>query len=216
MRVSHETICQSLYVQGRGALRRDLAACLRTGRAVRQPRHRADERRPRIPGMLLISERPAEIEDRAVPGHWEGDLIPGTGNHSATGTLVERTTRFTILLHLPGAHGAAAALPAAIAALPVHLRRSLTRDQGTEMSHYAQITTATGLDIYFCDPRSPWQRGTNENTNGLLGQYFPKGTSLRPHTPAHLSAVAAELNSRPRKTLAWKTPAQALNELLLR
>jgi IS30 family transposase len=218
MRVSHETIYQSLYVQGRGALRRDLAACLRTGRAVRRPQHRADERRPQIRGKVMISQRPAEAEDRAVPGHWEGDLILGTGNHSAIGTLVERTTRFTILLHLPGAHGAeavAAALPAAVAALPAHLRRSLTWDQGSEMALHAQITAAAGLNIYFCDPHSPWQRGTNENTNGLLRQYFPKGTSLRSHTPAHLDAVAAQLNSRPRKTLAWQTPAQALSKLLL-
>jgi transposase, IS30 family len=218
MRVCHETICQSIYIQGRGALRRELAACLRTGRAVRRPRRRADERRGRIPGMIMISERPAEVTDRAVPGHWEGDLILGADNKSAIGTLVERTTRYCILLHLPGGHGAGdvlGVLPAAVAGLPAHLRRSLTWDQGSEMGLHAQIAAVTGLDIYFCDPHSPWQRGSNENTNGLLRQYFPKGTSLRRHTPAGLDAVAAELNSRPRKTLAWNTPAEELSKLLL-
>jgi len=216
MRVSHETIYQSLYVQGRGALRRELAACLRTGRALRKPRRKEGHRRGRIPGMVMISERPAEAEDRAVPGHWEGDLIIGTGN-SAIGTLVERSTRFVLLLHLPGGHGArqvAAAMAEAMATLPEQLRKSLTWDQGHEMSQHAQISTDTGLAVYFCDPHSPWQRGSNENTNGLLRQYFPKGTSLAVHGKQHLDAVAAQLNARPRKTLGWRTPAQALAEFL--
>ena len=217
MRVSHETIYQSIYVQGRGALRRELAVCLRTGRALRKPRRKEGERRGRIPGMVMISERPAEAQDRAVPGHWEGDLIIGAGNKSAIGTLVERSTRFVLLLHLPDGYGAdqvAAAMTAAMSGLPAALRRSLTWDQGKEMTGHAQIALATGLDIYFCDPHSPWQRGSNENTNGLLRQYFPKGTDLSVHSPGHLQAVAAELNSRPRKTLGWKTPAQALDEFL--
>jgi IS30 family transposase len=217
MRVSHETIYQSIYVQGRGALRRDLAARLRTGRALRRPRRKEGERRGKIPGMVMISERPAEADDRAVPGHWEGDLIAGAGNKSAIGTLVERSTRFVMLLHLPDGHGAgqvAAAMTEAMGTLPVQLRRSLTWDQGSEMAGHAQIALATDLDIYFCDPHSPWQRGSNENTNGLLRQYFPKGTGLSGHSREHLQAVAAELNSRPRKTLGWKTPAQALDEFL--
>jgi IS30 family transposase len=216
MQVSHETIYQSLYVQGRGALRRELAACLRTGRALRRPRRVTGERRGKIPGMVNISERPAEAADRAVPGHWEGDLIIGTGN-SAIGTLVERSTRFVLLLHLPAGHGAdavAAAMTQAIGTLPAQLRRSLTWDQGTEMAGHARIAVATGLDIYFCDPHSPWQRGSNENTNGLLRQYFPKGTNLAVHSRGHLDEVAAELNGRPRKTLGWKTPAEALAEIL--
>jgi IS30 family transposase len=216
MQVSHETIYQSLYVQGRGALRRELAASLRTGRTLRRPRRVTGERRGKIPGMVNISERPAEIADRAVPGHWEGDLIIGTG-HSAIGTLVERSTRFVLLLHLPHGHGAdqvAAAMTEAMGTLPAQLRRSLTWDQGTEMASHAQIALATGLEIYFCDPHSPWQRGSNENTNGLLRQYFPKGTSLAVHSREQLDGVAAELNSRPRKTLGWKTPAQALEQVL--
>jgi len=216
MQVSHETIYQSLYVQGRGALRRELAASLRTGRALRRPRRVTGERRGKIPGMVNISERPAEIADRAVPGHWEGDLIIGTGR-SAIGTLVERSTRFVLLLHLPHGHGAdqvAAAMTEAMGTLPAQLRRSLTWDQGTEMASHAQIALATGLEIYFCDPHSPWQRGSNENTNGLLRQYFPKGTSLAVHSREQLDGVAAELNSRPRKTLGWKTPAQALEQVL--
>jgi IS30 family transposase len=217
MRVSHETIYQSIYVQGRGALRRELAASLRTGRAVRKPRRRSDERRGRIPGQVSISERPAEAGDRAVPGHWEGDLIVGTSSASAIGTLVERRTRFVMLLHLPHGHGAdavAAAMTQAMAGLPAALRRSLTWDQGSEMAAHAQITLATDLDVYFCDPHSPWQRGSNENTNGLLRQYFPKGTDLSVHSRERLDAVAAELNARPRKTLGWRTPAQALQEEL--
>jgi transposase, IS30 family len=216
MQVSHETIYQSVYVQGRGALRRELAVCLRTGRAVRKPRRKEGERRGRIAGMVNISERPAEAADRAVPGHWEGDLIIGTRN-SAIGTLVERSTRFVLLLHLPGGHGAApvaAAMTEVMAGLPAQLRRSLTWDQGAEMASHVQVAAATGLDIYFCDPHSPWQRGSNENTNGLLRQYFPKSTDLSVHTRQDLDRVAAELNSRPRKTLGWKTPAQALDEIL--
>jgi len=216
MRVSHETIYQSIYVQGRGALRRELAACLRTGRALRKPRRKEGERRGRIKDMVSISERPAEAYDRAVPGHWEGDLIIGS-RHSAIGTLVERSTRFVLLLHLPHGHdpaSVAAAMTEAMAGLPTALRRSLTWDQGREMAYHQKITLATDLEIYFCDPHAPWQRGSNENTNGLLRQYFPKGTDLRTHDRQHLEAVAAQLNARPRKTLGWKTPAQALDEVL--
>ncbi len=220
MRVSHETIYQSIYVQGRGALRRELAASLRTGRALRRPRRPAG--RPtgagRIKDMIMISERPPEAADRAVPGHWEGDLILGKGGTSAIGTLVERSTRFCLLLYLPrGRHDAvtvAAAMTETMLELPAHLRKSLTWDQGKEMARHAQITLATGLDIYFCDPHSPWQRGSNENTNGLLRQYFPKGTILSGHSRHHLAEIAARLNGRPRQTLSWRTPAEALNELL--
>ena len=218
MRVSHETIYQSIYVQGRGALRRELAVCLRTGRALRKPRRKAGERRGKIPGMVMISERPAEAGDRAVPGHWEGDLIIGKDNKSAIGTLVERSTRFVMLLHLPGGYGpepVAAAMTRAMGGLPDAIRRSLTWDQGREMTGHAQIAVAADLDIYFCDPHSPWQRGSNENINGLLRQYFPKGTNLAVHSREHLQAVAGQLNARPRKTLGWKTPAQALDEVLI-
>jgi IS30 family transposase len=234
MRISHEAIYQALYVQGRGALRRELTACLRTGRALRVPRARTRGRGKRfVTPEVMISERPAEAEDRAVPGHWEGDLIIGL-NSSAIGTLVERTTRFTTLLHLPpmdghggprakngpalAGHGAEAvrdAIASQFTTLPDQLRRSLTWDQGAEMAQHAQIRIDTGLAIYFCDPRSPWQRGTNENTNGLLRQDFPKGTDLSRHSAEDLNAVAAALNGRPRKTLGWKTPAEALNEQLL-
>jgi IS30 family transposase len=217
MRVSHETIYQSIYVQGRGALRRELATCLRTGRALRKPRRKAGERRGRIPGMVMISERPAEVEDRAVPGHWEGDLIIGAAHRSAIGTLVERSSRFVLLLHLPEGHGpekVAAAMTEAMGGLPDAIRRSLTWDQGVEMAGHARIAVDADLDIYFCDPHSPWQRGTNENTNGLLRQYFPKSTDLSVHSREDLAAVAAQLNSRPRKTLGWKTPAQALDGFL--
>ena len=217
MRVSPETIYQSLYVQGRGALRRELAAHLRTGRALRRPRRRADERRGRIPGMANVSERPAEADERAVPGHWEGDLIEGRAGKSQIGTLVERSTRFTMLVPLPAGRDAPAvadALTPVIAGLPDALRRSLTWDQGWEMRAHARIAVDADCDIYFCDPHSPWQRGSNENTNGLLRQYFPKGTSLAGYGPGQLAAVADELNGRPRKTLGWKTPAEALAEIL--
>jgi IS30 family transposase len=235
MRISHEAIYQALYIQGRGALKRELVQCLRTGRALRVPRARTREAsRKFVTPELLISERPAQVEDRAVPGHWEGDLILGLES-SAIGTLVERTTRFTMLLHLPrmeghgagtrvkngpalAGHGAEAVrdeIARVIAMLPDQLRRSLTWDQGAEMAQHAQLRIDTGLEIYFCDPHSPWQRGTNENTNGLLRQYFPKGTDLSRHPREDLDAVALALNARPRKTLGWKTPAEALNELLL-
>jgi len=217
MRVSHETIYVSLFVQGRGELRRDLHQRLRTGRAVRRPRRAVGERRGRIPGMVNISERPGEVEDRKVPGHWEGDLITGTQNKSAIGTLVERATRYVMLLHLPEGHGADAvqeAMVEAMSRLPETLRKTLTWDQGKEMTNHAQIAAATDLDIYFCDPHSPWQRGTNENTNGLLRQYFPKGTDLSGYHPEYLEFVANRLNTRPRKTLEWKTPAEALDELM--
>ncbi len=234
MRISHEAIYQALYVQGRGALKRELTQCLRTGRALRVPRSRAGGRgKSFVSPEILISERPAEAEDRAVPGHWEGDLIIGLES-SAIGTLVERTTRFTMLLHLPpmeghlrgprekngpalAGHGAAAvrdAITCTIATLPEQLRRSLTWDQGAEMAQHAQLRVDTGLRVYFCDPHSPWQRGSNENTNGLLRQYFPKGTDLGAHSADDLAAVAATLNSRPRKTLGWRTPAEALDAAL--
>jgi IS30 family transposase len=233
MRVSHEAIYQSLYVQGRGALRRELTACLRTGRALRVPRARVRGRgKSFVTDEVMISERPAEAADRAVPGHWEGDLILGLGS-SAIGTLVERSSRFTMLLHLapldhrdgPRAkhgpaltgHGAGAvrdAIADAIRTLPEQLRRSLAWDQGAEVAQHAQLRIDTGLEVYFCDPQSPWQRGTNENTNGLLRQYFPKGTDLARHSADDLAAVAAALNTRPRKTLDWRTPAEVLNEHL--
>ena len=216
MRVSPETIYQSLYVQGRGALRRELAACLRSGRAARRPRRAGQERRGKIPGMVMVSERPAEAADRAVPGHWEGDLIMGRANKTQIGTLAERSTRFTMLVPLPGGKAPAdfadAVIPV-IGGLPQALRRSLTWDQGVEMGQHQKIAAEAGIDVYFCDPHSPWQRGTNENTNGLLRQYFPKGTGI-PSDPERLRQVADELNGRPRKTLGWKTPAEALAEFL--
>lgn len=234
MRISHEAIYQALYIEGRGALRRELTACLRTGRALRVPRARRRRRRKSfVTPEILISERPSEADDRAVPGHWEGDLILGLGS-SAIGTLVERATRFTILLHLPrmadyggptakngpalAGHGAEAvrdAIAAAMKALPEQLRRTLTWDQGAEMAQHAELRIATELQVFFCDPQSPWQRGTNENTNGLLRQYFPKGTDLSRHSASALAAVAATLNRRPRKALSWRTPAEALNDVLL-
>jgi IS30 family transposase len=234
MRISHEAIYQALYVQGRGALKRELVACLRTGRALRVPQARTRGRGKKfVTAEVMISERPAEADDRAVPGHWEGDLIVGLES-SAIGTLVERTTRFTMLLHLPRmeghgpqpraknglaltGHGAEAvrdAIAASITTLPEQLRRSLTWDQGAEMAQHAQLRVDADIEVYFCDPHSPWQRGSNENTNGLLRQYFPRGTDLSRHSRGNLAAVAAALNSRPRKTLGWKTPAEALDDHL--
>jgi len=234
MRISHEAIYQALFIQGRGALRRELTACLRSGRALRVPRARTGGRgKGFVTPEIMISERPADAADRAVPGHWEGDLILGLGS-SAIGTLVERTTRFTMLLHLPrmpghgettrvkngpalAGHGAEAvreAIARTITALPEQLRRSLTWDQGAEMAEHAQLKVDAGVQVYFCDPHSPWQRATNENTNGLLRQYFPKGTDLSAHKSEEIAAVAAALNARPRKSLNWKTPAEALDALL--
>jgi len=233
MRVSHEAIYQALYVPGRGALRREWTACLRTGRALRVPRARTRGRGKHfVTADVLIGQRPAEAADRAVPGHWEGDLLVGLGS-SAIGTLVERTTRFTMLLHLPrmighgeprrkngpalaghGAEAVRAAIASTMTVLPEPLRRSLTWDQGVEMAQHVQLRLDTGLPVFFCDPRSPWQRGTNENTNGLLRQYFPKGTDLSTHGVDDLAAIAAALNGRPRKTLGWRTPAEALNDYL--
>jgi IS30 family transposase len=235
MRISHEAIYQALFVQGRGELRRELTACLRSGRALRVPRARTRQRNKAfVAPEIMISQRPAEVADRAMPGHWEGDLILGLGS-SAIGTLVERTTRFTLLLHLPrmtghghdarvkngpalAGHGAEAvrdAITRTIITLPEQLRRSLTWDQGAEMAQHARLKIDAGVQVYFCEPRSPWQRGTNENTNGLLRQYFPKGTDLSVHSPEAIAAVAATLNARPRKTLDWKTPAEVLEQLLL-
>ena len=234
MRISHEAIYQALYVQSRGALRRELTACLRTGRALRVPRARSRGRgKAHVGPEVLISERPAEAGDRAIPGHWEGDLILGLGS-SAIGTLVERTTRLTMLLHLPrmpdfgcgprvkngpalAGHGAEAvrdAIARTITTLPELLRQSLTWDQGAEMAQHPQLTIESGLRVYFCDPHSPWQRGTNENTNGLLRQYFPKGTDLCMHSADDLAAVATALNTRPRKTLGWRTPAEMFDQAL--
>ncbi|GGV09430.1 IS30 family transposase [Kitasatospora aureofaciens] len=235
MRISHEAIYQALFIQGRGALKRDLVTCLRTGRALRVPRTRSRQRAAgHVTPEVMISQRPADAEDRAIPGHWEGDLIIGTGK-SAIGTLVERTTRFTMLLHLPrmegfgveartkngpalaglGAEAVKDAIAATITTLPEQLRRSLTWDRGKELAQHAQLKIDTGMAVYFADPHSPWQRGTNENTNGLLRQYFPKGTDLSRWNADELEAVARTLNGRPRKTLGWKTPAEALNERLL-
>jgi len=234
MRISHETIYQALYIQGRGALKRELSACLRTGRALRVPQARTRGRGKKfLTSDILIANRPAEVDDRVVPGHWEGDLIIGL-NKSAIGTLVERTTRYTMLLHLPpmegfgileptkngpplAGHGAQAvneAIATQFKTLPEQLRASLTWDQGSELAQHAQLRINTELAVYFCDPHSPWQRGTNENTNGLLRQYFPKGTDLSRHSVSDLAAIAATLNSRPRKTLEWQTPAERFNPLV--
>ena len=214
----HETIYTALYVQSRGALNRELTRFLRTGRAMRKPRRREGERRGRIPDMVMISERPSEVEDRAVPGHWEGDLVMGsTASKSAVGTLVERASGFVMLLHLPEGTGALAVQEAIVAkmlTLDEQLRHSLTWDQGREMRNHVEIAEATGLDIYFCDPHSPWQRGSNENTNGLLRQYLPKGTDLSFHGPGLLDTYAAELNARPRKRHAYRTPAEVLEKML--
>ncbi|TDD51584.1 IS30 family transposase [Nonomuraea terrae] len=218
LHVTHETIYQALYVQGRGELRRELARALRTGRTVRKPRRTGGQRQPRFTHpMVMISDRPAEVEDRAVPGHWEGDLIIGGDQKSAIATLVERTTRYVLLVHLGRSRTAehvADALIAAMNTLPAHLKRSLTWDQGSEMGLHHRFSMAADMPVYFCDPHSPWQRGSNENTNGLLRQYFPKGSDLAVHTPDELAAVAAELNGRPRKTLGWDTPAERLAKLL--
>ena len=217
MTVSHETIYKSVYVQGRGQLRRELAACLRSGRARRKPRGRMERRSGQIPDMVMISERPAEVSDRAVPGHWEGDLLIGAHNKTAIGTLVERTTRFVMLLHLPNGYGAQQvreAMAAKIQTLPQALRRSLTWDQGKEMADHARFTVDTGVEVYFCDPHAPWQRGSNENTNGLLRQYFPKGSDLSAHSEADLDAAADSLNGRPRQTLGWMTPSEKLAEVV--
>ena len=217
MRISHEAIYQALFVQGRGALRGELTACLRTGRALRKPQRRIDGRRQRFTDKVMISERPAEAEDRAVPGHWEGDLVLGKDGKTAVGTLVERSTRFVMLLHLPDGFGAEAvrdAITDKITTLPGALRRTLTWDQGLEMRRHAELAIAADLPVYFCDPHSPWQRGTNENTNGLLRQYLPKSTDLSVHTAADLDAIADKLNGRPRKTLRFHTPAEELDRLL--
>jgi IS30 family transposase len=218
MRVSHETIYQALYFQARGGLKREVQQSLRSGRVWRKPQRKPDQRNPRFhDDMIMISERPAEAEDRAVPGHWEGDLIMGAGNQTAIGTLVERSTRYTMLVHLPGGHDAETVrdgLIATISTLPEHLRGSLTWDQGCEMARHKQFTMATDMQVYFCDPHSPWQHGSNENTNGLLRQYFPKGTDLSVHSPENLEHVAQQLNARPRKTLGWDTPAERLRDPL--
>ncbi len=215
MRVSPETIYQSLFVQARGALRKDLAQYLRTGRTHRRSPSSHLEGRGRLKDMVMISERPAEVEDRAVPGHWEGDLIIGEDGKSAIGTLVERWSRFVMLLYLPDDHGSEAvlkALTAKIQTLPRELRRSLTWDQGREMARHVEFTMASDVQVYFCDPHSPWQRGSNENTNGLLRQYFPKGTDLSVHTEEYLDFVANQLNGRPRETLGWRKPCEKLAE----
>jgi transposase, IS30 family len=218
MRVSTETIYQALYLQARGGLRREVAAALRTGRTRRKPHRDPTARTPRFADpMVMISDRPAEVEERAVPGHWEGDLIIGADGASAIGTLVERATRYVMLVHLPAGRTAEAVrdqLVATMATLPAHLRGSLTWDQGAEMAAHRSFSMATDMPVYFCDPASPWQRGSNENTNGLLRQYFPKGTDLSAHAPADLEHVAQQLNGRPRKTLDWETPAQRLRALL--
>jgi IS30 family transposase len=216
MRVSHETIYQSLFVQGRGELRRELARCLRSGRTVRRPRGRT-EKRGRLPDMVMIAERPAEVADRAVPGHWEGDLVLGEGGRSAVGTLVERSTRLLLLLHLHGdrsADAVDAAMRKAVATLPDELCRSITWDQGAEMANHVNFSVTTDIPIYFCDPHAPWQRGSNENTNGLLRQYLPKGMDLSTVSAADLRRIQRSLNGRPRKTLGYMTPSEKFTELV--
>ena len=215
MRVSHETIYRTLFVQARGALRKELTACLRTGRTQRRPHMRIERSGAgRLQNMILISDRPPEIEDRAVPGHWEGDLIIGKGARSAIGTLVERSSRYVVLLHLPHgrtAEDVRAALTRQISKLPAELRRTLTWDQGKEMAEHVRFSTDTNMVVYFCDPHSPWQRGSNENTNGLLRQYFPSKADLSLHSAAHLNAVARELNNRPRQTSNWMKPSEVFS-----
>jgi IS30 family transposase len=216
MQVSPETIYQSLYVQGRGELRRELARCLRSGRTTRKPQGRAKHPGP-VANMVMIADRPAEVADRAVPGHWEGDLILGKDNRSAVGTLVERSTRFVLLLHLPNGHGALdveAAMRKAITTLPRELVRSITWDQGGEMARHVDFTVKTGVPVYFCDPHSPWQRGSNENTNGLLRQYLPKSTDLSKYSASDLRKIQRSLNGRPRKTLDYMMPMEKLAELV--
>ncbi len=216
MRISHETIYKTLYVQGRGELRRELTRCLRTGRAKRVAQGRL-EKRGRIPDMVMISERPAEVEDRSVPGHWEGDLLMGKNGKSAIGTLVERSTRFVMLFPLKKgrtAEDVRVAMTGIVQTLPDALRRTITWDQGREMAQHAQFSVDTGVDVYFCDPHSPWQRGSNENTNGLLRQYFPKGLDLSTVSDDAIRAAADSLNGRPRETLEWETPAEKLAELV--
>jgi transposase, IS30 family len=212
MRVSHETIYKTLFIQARGALRKELTACLRTGRAQRRPHMRTEQSGAgRLQNMVLISDRPPEVADRAVPGHWEGDLIIGKGGRSAIGTLVERSSRYVVLLHLPHgrtAEDVRAALTRQISKLPSELRRTLTWDQGKEMADHVRFSMDTNMEVYFCDPHSPWQRGSNENTNGLLRQYFPSKADLSLHSAAHLNAVARELNNRPRHTLNWMKPSE--------
>lgn len=218
MNISHETIYQSIYVQGRGELRRELARCLRSGRAARQRQHRTATGQGKIPEMVMISERPAEIEDRAIPGHWEGDLIIGKNQASAVGTLVERSSRYVILLHLPNGRTADKVRDAMIDAikhLPRQLCQSITWDQGSEMAGHKAFTAATDIQVYFCDPHSPWQRGSNENTNGLLRQYLPKGTDLSVHSSDDLQRIADSLNDRPRETLGWATPRNTLHQHLV-
>ena len=215
MRVSHETIYQSLYVQGRGALRKELWQALRTGRARRRPQGRPGSTKGQIRDMVMISERPPEVEDRAVPGHWEGDLIMGKAKTSI-GTLVERQSRYVMLFQIPDnkAESVRVALTDTVKRLPEHLWKSLTWDQGTEMAQHATFTIDTGIQVFFCDPKSPWQRGSNENTNGLLRQYFPKGTDLSIHTQEDLDQAAYSLNTRPRQTLGWMTPSDKLAEAM--
>lgn len=216
MRVSHETIYKSLFVQARGALRKELTVCLRTGRTQRRPHMRTERSgKGRLQNIVMISERPQEVEDRAVPGHWEGDLIIGKGGRSAIGTLVERTSHFVMLFRLPKgrtAEGVRIGLTRTIAKLPAELHRSLTWDQGKEMADHVRFSTDAGMKVYFCDPHSPWQRGSNENTNGLLRQYFPSGSDLSVHSTARLNAVARSLNGRPRETLGWMKPAEVFGQ----